>query len=91
MRCLSRWWRVLVRSPFGVVDSRRCRPKSLHRCVRPRCLRPAAGAVAQVNVAFSPLDQMAQKNAAMVEQIAAAVCGLQQEALRLREAIDAFA
>jgi len=61
------------------------------RCVRPRCLRPAAGSVAQVNVAVSQLDQMTQQNAAMVDQIAAAARGLQPEALRLREAIDAFA
>lgn len=44
----------------------------------------------QVNVAVNQMDQVTQKNAAMVEETNAAGAGLAAESARLRELVDRF-
>ena len=49
-----------------------------------------ADGVGQVNVAVSELDQVTQQNAALVEETAAAAESLQDQAVRLSDAMAAF-
>jgi methyl-accepting chemotaxis protein len=53
--------------------------------------RDQAEGVAEVNQAVSALDETTQRNAALVEQSAAAAMALQEQACRLEGAIAAFA
>jgi methyl-accepting chemotaxis protein len=46
--------------------------------------------IGQVNAAVSQLEEMTQRNAALVEQSAAAAESLKQRAIRVAEAIDVF-
>lgn len=46
--------------------------------------------IAQVNQAVTQLDQTTQQNAALVEQSSAAASSLNDQAMRLREAVDRF-
>lgn len=52
--------------------------------------REQADGISQVDTAVSQLDQSTQQNAALVEQSAATAASLQQRAVRLAEAVDAF-
>jgi len=49
-----------------------------------------AQGIAQMDAAINQLDQSTQQNAALVEQSAAAATGLQSQASRLAEAVEAF-
>jgi methyl-accepting chemotaxis protein len=57
--------------------------------IRNACLEQSSG-VAQISQAVSHLDQMTQKNAALVEQSAAAAGGMHEEARHLREMVKKF-
>ncbi|MCA3158122.1 MAG: methyl-accepting chemotaxis protein [Burkholderiales bacterium] len=57
--------------------------------IRNACLEQSSG-VAQISQAVSHLDQMTQKNAALVEQSAAAAGGMHEEARHLREIVKKF-
>ena len=46
--------------------------------------------ISQVNQAIAQMDQMTQKNAALVEQSAAAADGMHEEARHLRQMVDKF-
>lgn len=52
--------------------------------------REQAEGISQVDTAITQLDQTTQQNAALVEQSAAAASSLQQQAIRLAEAVRAF-
>ncbi|TNF60070.1 MAG: PAS domain-containing methyl-accepting chemotaxis protein [Burkholderiales bacterium] len=52
--------------------------------------REQADGISQVDTAVTQLDQSTQQNAALVEQSAAAATSLQQQAVRLAEAVRAF-
>jgi methyl-accepting chemotaxis protein-2 (aspartate sensor receptor) len=46
--------------------------------------------ISQVNAAVGQLDQMTQQNAALVEEATAAAQNLQEQALKLQQAISFF-
>ncbi|RZI42383.1 PAS domain-containing methyl-accepting chemotaxis protein [Herbaspirillum sp. HC18] len=46
--------------------------------------------VSQVNQAISQMDEMTQRNAALVEEAAAAATGLEQQAVKLSQAVSVF-
>ena len=52
--------------------------------------REQADGISQVDTAITQLDQTTQQNAALVEESAAAAASLQQQAVRLAEAVRAF-